>query len=70
MPQKVKVIEKVLKTLGFEQTRKKCSHSRWKHPDGRATTVSSHGSNELGTGLFKRILKDIDITEEEFNKLI
>lgn len=70
MPYKVKVIEKVLISLGFEKTKKKYSHTRWRHPDGRATTVPNHGCNELGTGLFKRILKDIDITEDKFDDLI
>jgi predicted RNA binding protein YcfA (HicA-like mRNA interferase family) len=70
MPHKVKVIEKVLSNLGFEKAKKKCSHARWRHPDGRATTVPNHGCNEVGTGLFKKILKDIFITEDEFNDLI
>lgn len=47
----------------------KCAHARWKHPDGRATTVPNHGCNEVGGWLLDRILKDIKITEAEFNDL-
>ncbi|MBE9050849.1 type II toxin-antitoxin system HicA family toxin [Nostocales cyanobacterium LEGE 11386] len=70
MPYKVKVIEKVLTSLGFEKTKKKCAHARWRHPDGRGTTVPNHGCNEIGTGLFRKILKDIYITEDDFHNLI
>jgi predicted RNA binding protein YcfA (HicA-like mRNA interferase family) len=69
MQAKVSTLEKVLKRLGFQKVKKKCSHARWKHPDGRATTVPNHGCNEVGGRLLDRILKDIKITEAEFNDL-
>ncbi len=69
MQAKVSTIEKVLKRLGFQKVKKKCAHARWKHLDGRATTVPNHGSNEVGGWLLDRILKDIKITEAEFNDL-
>ncbi|HEY9609093.1 type II toxin-antitoxin system HicA family toxin [Allocoleopsis sp.] len=70
MQVKVSVIEKVLKRIGFEKVKKKCAHARWKHSDGRATTVPNHGCNEVGGWLLTKILDDIGITEEEFNDLI
>lgn len=52
MPAKAKEFEKVAKKLGFEKARQKGSHARWKHPDGRATTIPVHGKTEIGSWLF------------------
>jgi predicted RNA binding protein YcfA (HicA-like mRNA interferase family) len=69
MPAKAKELEKVAKKLGFKKARQKGSHARWKHPDGRATTIPIHGKAEIGRWLFQEILKQMGITEEEFNQL-
>jgi predicted RNA binding protein YcfA (HicA-like mRNA interferase family) len=69
MPAKVKELERVARSLGFEKVRQKGSHARWKHPDGRATTIPVHGNTEIGGWLFQEILKQLGITEEEFNEL-
>ncbi|MGG6268681.1 type II toxin-antitoxin system HicA family toxin [Leptolyngbya sp. AN03gr2] len=34
--------------------RQKGSHARWKHPDGRATTIPIHGKSEIGAGYFMK----------------
>ena len=69
MPAKAKELERVAKKLGFNKARQKGSHARWKHPDGRATTIPIHGKAEIGSWLFQAILKQMGITEEEFNRL-
>ena len=69
MPAKGKTLEKVAKKLGFDKIRQKGSHARWKHPDGRATTIPIHGNAEIGGWLFQEILKQLEITEDEFNNL-
>ncbi|MGL5807524.1 MAG: type II toxin-antitoxin system HicA family toxin [Xenococcaceae cyanobacterium] len=69
MPAKAKELEKVARKLGFRKTRQKGSHARWQHPDGRSTTIPIHGNAEIGGWLFKEILKQMGITEEEFNQL-
>jgi predicted RNA binding protein YcfA (HicA-like mRNA interferase family) len=69
MPAKAKEIERVARKLGFEKARQKGSHARWKHPDGRATTIPIHGNAEIGSWLFQEILKQLGITEEEFEQL-
>ncbi|WP_293022730.1 MULTISPECIES: type II toxin-antitoxin system HicA family toxin [unclassified Moorena] len=48
MPAKAKTLEKVAKQLGFHKVRQKGSHARWKHPDGRSTTIPVHGNAEIG----------------------
>jgi predicted RNA binding protein YcfA (HicA-like mRNA interferase family) len=55
--------------LGFVCARQKGSHARWKHRDGRATTIPVHPSAEIGGWLYHQILRQMRITEEEFRKL-
>lgn len=69
MPAKAKELERVARLLGFEKARQKGSHARWKHPDGRATTIPIHGNAQIGGWLFHEILAQLGITEEEFNQL-
>lgn len=37
-----------------------------KHPDGRGTVIPVHGKENIGAGLFHKILKDCEITLKEF----
>ena len=53
---------------GFQRTRQKGSHERWKHPDGRSTTIPIHGSQELGAPLYYRILQQLGIDEQTFHR--
>ena len=69
MPAKASEIEHVARKLGFVKVRQKGSHARWKHPDGRATTIPIHGNAEIGSWLFLEILKQMAITHEQFNQL-
>lgn len=69
MPAKAKELEKAAHKLGFVKARQKGSHARWKHPDGRSTTIPVHGNAEIGGWLFQEILKQLSITEQEFNQL-
>jgi predicted RNA binding protein YcfA (HicA-like mRNA interferase family) len=70
MPAKARDLQKVARKLGFQLVRQKGSHARWKHPDGRATTIPIHGDNEIGSWLFYEILKQMGVTEEDFRKLL
>ena len=69
MPAKARELEKVAKKLGFRKVRQKGSHARWQHPDGRATTIPIHGKTEIGGWLFKEILRQLGITEDDFNRI-
>ncbi len=57
---------KILKKFEFEVVRIKGSHHFLKHPDGRATVVPVHGKENIGVGLFHKILKDCELTTEVF----
>jgi predicted RNA binding protein YcfA (HicA-like mRNA interferase family) len=55
--------------LGFVRARQSGSHERWKHPDGRATTIPVHGGREIGPPLFHRILEQLAIDAKRFDQL-
>ena len=61
--------QRVAGLLGFILKRQKGSHERWNHPDGRAVTIPIHGGREIGPPLFVKILKQLGITLDEFQKL-
>ncbi len=57
---------KALKRLGFEVIRQKGSHIFLQHPDGRTTVVPVHPGEDIGRGLLRKIIRDVNITREEF----
>lgn len=61
--------QKVALKLGFSKTRQVGSHERWNHPDGRAVTIPLHGGREIGPPLFFKILRQMGINLEDFQKL-
>ncbi len=62
---------KALEKLGFTCTRKsKGSHFRYVHPDGRKTTVPVHKGKDIGRGLLRKILRDVDISADELKRLL
>ena len=60
---------KLLEKLGFEKIYGKGSHVRFKHPDGRRTVVPVHGHEDLGKGLLRHILKQINLSKEKYEEL-
>ena len=57
---------RILKNLGFEPIRQKGSHIYFRHPDGRSTVVPFHKGEDIGKGLLNAILKDIELSWEDF----
>ena len=55
--------------LGVERARPTGSHERWRHQDGRATTIPIHGGRTIGPPLFFRILEQLGIDLETFERL-
>jgi len=59
-------MEKVLLRLGFHPVRSKGSHVFYRHPDGRTTTVPHHPGRDLARPLVREILREIEVTPEQF----
>jgi len=61
----------ILERLGFKHRKLKAtSYRRYVHPDGRRTTIPIHPGQDIGRGLLRKILKDIELSPEEFMKLL
>lgn len=56
----------VLRRAGFLVLRIKGSHHFLQHPDGRRTVVPVHPGETIGPGLLNKILRDIELTAEQF----
>jgi len=59
---------KILEKVGFEEVRQKGSHKSFRHKDGRTTLVPFHGE-DLGRGLIRKILRDIELTVAEYEEI-
>lgn len=59
-----------LEKIGFQIVRQKSSHVRMKHEDSRVVTIPIHGNKNLGKGLLRKILRDTELTVEEFLKIL
>lgn len=65
-----KEIVSLLKKAGFVVDRQKGSHVFLKHADGRATVVPVHSGETIGPGLLSKILRDAEMTREDFQRLL
>lgn len=59
-----------LAKAGFTVSRVRGSHHRLRHADGRVTTVPVHGSEIIGPGLLSRILRDCELSHDDFEALL
>ncbi|MDO8516642.1 MAG: type II toxin-antitoxin system HicA family toxin [Nanoarchaeota archaeon] len=66
-----KELTRVLEKLNFKFIRQEGSHMFFKHPDGRTTVIPNHPKEDIGSGLLLKIIKkDLQITREEFERLL
>ena len=63
-----RIMEKVLRSLGFEPVRQKGSHIFYRHLDGRTTTVPHHRGKDLARPLIREILREIELKPEQFRQ--
>ncbi|MDA0987995.1 MAG: type II toxin-antitoxin system HicA family toxin [Chloroflexi bacterium] len=59
-------IIRALERAGFTVTRQRGSHIFLDHPDSRATVVPIHGNESIGRGLLVKILRDVEMSRDEF----
>jgi predicted RNA binding protein YcfA (HicA-like mRNA interferase family) len=68
MPYKAREALSKLQRAGFVIKRQSGSHVVLRHADGRQTYVAMH-PGDIPRGTFRAILKQANLTEEEFKKL-
>jgi predicted RNA binding protein YcfA (HicA-like mRNA interferase family) len=67
--QKAAEIIRALGRMGFRLLRKsKGSHWQYEHPDGRRTTIPVHKGRDIGPGLLRKILRDIEVDPYDFHR--
>jgi len=59
-----------LQQVGFTVERVRDSHHSLSHPDGRATVVPVHSDETIGRVCSNRILRAVELSNEEFLKLL
>ncbi|GMQ83196.1 MAG: hypothetical protein BMS9Abin05_2686 [Rhodothermia bacterium] len=55
---------------GFSVARTKGAHHILRHADGRTTVVPVHSGEVIRPTLLTKILRDCDLTREEFEELL
>ncbi len=61
---------KILQSAGFNDVRLRGSHHFLRHLDGRTTIVPVHSSETIGPGLLSKILRDCELSRDEFLLLL
>lgn len=61
---------KALQKIGFSVVRVKGSHHILLHPDGRRTVIPVHAGENIGVGLLSQILRDCQLTKDQFRSLL
>lgn len=67
---KARDIMRVLRLLEFKEIRQSGSHVFFQHADGRSTLVPRHGGEDIGRGLLRQILREMEITPEQFSEYL
>lgn len=61
---------RALETGGFGVLRIRGSHHFLRHPDGRTTVIAVHAGETIGQGLMGKILRDCELSRDEFRELL
>ncbi len=61
---------KILQNAGFNDVRIRGSHHFLRHSDGRVTVVPVHSGETIGPGLLSKILRDCELSRDEFLLLL
>ena len=63
-------VVRALEKAGFEVVRRRGSHVRLKHPDGRVVTVPVHQGQDIGRGLLRKVLRDAELSPGDLLNLL
>ena len=69
VPISAKQMIKILTQIEFKFQHQKGSHAVFRHEDGRTTTVPIHPGENLDRSMIRKILRDVDMTLEDYEKL-
>jgi predicted RNA binding protein YcfA (HicA-like mRNA interferase family) len=61
---------KILESQGFQPVRQKGSHVFVRGPEGQTTVIPVHAGEKIGRGLLEKILRDLDISHDDFLRFL
>ncbi len=62
-------LAKVAEAAGFEWVRCQGSHNTFRSADGRIIVIPDHGKQVIVRPLLRKIIRDMGLTVDEYNKL-
>ncbi|MBU1886758.1 type II toxin-antitoxin system HicA family toxin [Candidatus Micrarchaeota archaeon] len=65
-----KTLIKVLTLKGYTKIRQSGSHVQFKNETGIFITVPIHPGQDIGRGLLRKIIRDMELTREEFIEIL
>lgn len=65
-----KEVVSALARAGFAVVRTRGGHQYLRHSDGRATVVPVHAGETIGAGLMSKVLRDCELSREQFEALL
>ena len=63
-------LSKVAEMAGFHWVRREGSHNVFRNPEGRVVVIPDHGSQVIVRPLLRKILRDIGLSVEEYNRFL
>lgn len=63
-------LRRIAERSGFVWARCEGSHNTFVHPDGRIIVIPNHGSQVIVRGLLRKIIRDIGLTTDEYNRML
>ena len=58
-------LDRIIRSLGFESRPGKGSHTVYRHPDGRGTSVPNH-PGDLSPRMINKVLRDIGLSRDDY----
>jgi len=65
-----KTLIKILAHKGYLQVRQSGSHIQFKNQKGTLITVPVHAGRDIGRGLLRKIIRDMELSRDEFISLL
>jgi predicted RNA binding protein YcfA (HicA-like mRNA interferase family) len=63
-------LRRVAEAAGFEWVRCVGSHNSFRNADGQVVVIPDHGSQVIVRSLTRRIVRDLGLTVDEYNRLL
>lgn len=63
-------LKRVAEAAGYVWVRCRGSHNIFRRADGRIVTIPDHGSDVIVRGLLRKIIRDLDLTPDEYHALL